>query len=60
MAGILNSVYLVLAVGIAIVGLGAVIKLVSDSNEDGPRWLELSSVVVAAVFLLALGLEMLA
>jgi TRAP-type mannitol/chloroaromatic compound transport system permease small subunit len=59
MAGILNSVYLVLAVGIAVVGLGAVIKLVSDSNGNS-RWLELSSVVVAAVFLLALGLEMLA
>lgn len=60
MAGILNSVYLVLAVGIAVVGLGAVIKMVSDAGEGGPRWLELSSIAVAAAFLLALGVEMLA
>ncbi|GGO00572.1 MULTISPECIES: hypothetical protein [Haloarcula] len=60
MAGILDAIYLVLAVGVAVVGLGALAKVVSDTEETGSRWLQVSAMLVALVFLLALGVEFLA
>ena len=56
MAGILNSVYLVVVILIAIAGSLFVASIDSDSS---PRWLELGSVLVVLVFLLAMGTQFL-
>ena len=53
--------YLVLAVGVAVLGLGYVTKVLADSESNGSsRWVELSSVLGAALFIVALGVLMLA
>lgn len=57
MAGILNAIYLILAVGVAIVGLGVLLQSVLQSDHGDSRWLEMASVVVAILFVLVLGIE---
>ena len=58
MAGILNSVYLVVVALVA--GAGSVFAMVSFSTETSPRWLELSALGVVLAFLLALTAQLLA
>jgi len=60
MAGLLNAVYLVVAVGIAVLGLGAVASMLSDAEPGEGSWVELSAVAIAVLFVLALGVEFIA
>lgn len=57
MAGLLNSVYLVVVVLIAVAGS---LFVASVDSESSPRWLELGSVLVVLGFLLAMGAQFLA
>ncbi len=59
MAGILDTVYVVLIVLTVLAGLGIVLQRVNDNDRGGSRWLELSSIVVALLFVLLLGAQML-
>lgn len=56
MAGILNSVYLIVVVLIAVAGS---LFVASVDSESSPRWLELGSALVVLVFLLAMGTQFL-
>lgn len=57
MAGLLDTLYLIVAIGVAVIGLAVVIKYVNQSERGESRWVELSSIVFAVLFLLALGIE---
>lgn len=59
MAGLLDALYLVLAVGIGVVGLAVVMQRVSDTASES-RWKESGVILIALLFLLALGVEFLA
>lgn len=56
MAGILNSVYLIVVVLLAVAGS---LFVASVDSESSPRWLEFGSVAVVLVFLLAMGAQFL-
>jgi len=58
MASALNAVYLALVVLVGIIGTLFVASIRSDDVRS--RWLELSSVGVVVLFLLALGVQFLA
>jgi len=58
MASALNAVYLALVVIVGVVGTLFVASIRSDDTRS--RWLELSSVGVVVLFLLALGIQFLA
>lgn len=58
MATILNAIYLIAVILIGIVGTLFVASV--HTTESSPRWLELSSVGVVLLFLLALGIQFLA
>lgn len=60
MAGILDAIYLVLAVGVGVVGLGALARVVSEDDADSSRWFEVTALVVALAFLLVMGAQFLA
>lgn len=59
MAGILNAIYVILAVGIGVVGLATVLQRVSGSERGGSKWVELSAIFLAALFVFVLGVEFL-
>lgn len=59
MAGILNTVYVVLIVLTVLAGLGIVLQRVNDTAQGESRWLELSSIAIAFLFVLVLVGEML-
>ena len=59
MAGILDTVYVVLILLTVLAGLGIVLQHVNDTERGGSQWLELSSIAVALLFVLLLGGEML-
>jgi hypothetical protein len=59
MAGLLDALYLVLAVGIGVIGLAVVMQRVSDTARES-RWKESGVILIALLFLLALGVEFLA
>lgn len=54
MAGVLNTVYLIVATLVAVAGLALVVVAMNDVDPDGPSLADLSMLVVAGVFLLAL------
>lgn len=59
MAGILDTLYLVVAVIVTLIGLGLVTRTMTNSEASGgSRWIELAAIAVAAVFVLALGVEL--
>ncbi|MDT3436489.1 hypothetical protein [Haloarcula sp. 1CSR25-25] len=58
MASALNAVYLALVVVVGVVGTLFVASIRSDDVRS--RWLELSSIGVVVLFLLALGVQFLA
>lgn len=58
MASALNAVYLVLVVLVGVVGTLFVASISGSGSRS--RWLELSSVGVVVLFLLALGIQFLA
>jgi len=60
MAGLLDALYLVLAVGIGVIGLGVVLRRVSGTASGESRWKESGAILIALLFLLALGVEFLA
>lgn len=60
MAGILDAIYVILAVGMAVAGLAIVLQRVSNTADSGSRWKESGAILVALLFLLALGVEFLA
>jgi len=54
MAGLLNTVYLVVATLVAVGGLAVVATTTTDLDRSGSRWVNWSMLVVGALFLLAL------
>lgn len=60
MAGALNGLYLVLAVGVAVLGLGGVLRYVVQPERDGAQLVEAVTVGVALLFVLGLGIQFLA
>jgi|AntRauTorcE11898_2_1112593.scaffolds.fasta_scaffold11352_2 hypothetical protein len=59
MAGTLNTRYVVLIALTVLAGLGIVLQRVNDNDRGGSRWLELSSIAIAFLFVLVLVGEML-
>ncbi|SEP13917.1 hypothetical protein SAMN04487948_11639 [Halogranum amylolyticum] len=61
MVGVLDGVYLLAVVAMAIAGIGLLARTVADNSEsEKSQWLEWASFSVVAVFLLALAIEFLA
>lgn len=54
MAGLLNTVYLVVATLVAVAGMVFVASTMNDSDPDGPSLVDWSLMLVGAVFLVAL------
>lgn len=54
MAGLLNTIYLVVATLVAVGGLAVVATTTNDLDRSGSRWVNWSMLVVGALFLLAL------
>lgn len=55
MASALNAVYVVAVVLFAVAG--SLFVASTDSGGDSPRWLELSSVAIVVLFLVAMGVQ---
>lgn len=55
MASALDAVYVGVVVLLAV--LGSLFIASTDTAEDSPRWLELSSVAVVVLFLVAMGIQ---
>ncbi|MFB6117738.1 hypothetical protein [Halosegnis sp.] len=58
MAGVLNTVYIIVATLVAV--LGVLFVASTDTTESSPRWLEVGAVATVLVFLLAMGAQLLA
>ena len=54
MAGLLNTIYLVLATVVAVGGLALVAKAMNDADPDGPSLADWSLMLVAIIFVIGL------
>lgn len=57
MASALNAVYVTVVVLFAIAG--TLFVATTNTTEESPRWLELSSVAIIVLFLVAMGVQFL-
>ena len=58
MASALNAVYVVAVVLLAVIG--SLFIASTDTTEDSPRWLEISSAAIVVLFMVAMGVQFLA
>lgn len=58
MASALNAVYVVAVVLLAVAG--SLFVATTDTAEGTPRWLELASVAIAVLFVVAMGVQFIA
>ena len=54
MAGLLNTIYLVIPTLVAVVGLVFVASTMRDADPEGSSWVDWSMLVVTVLFLIAL------